>query len=681
MTGSIFWNEFLRKLTVLRPGAGVAGMFSIMRGLGRSFALRTTIASLTALYIAFSLHLDSPMWAGTTVWIVAQSNRGMSLSKSRYRILGTATGAVVSIVLLAAFPQQPGLFFLSLALWLGLCSAVATAQRNFRSYAAVLAGYTVAIVAFDAIADPTHVFDIAISRASYVVIGTVVEAVFTAILAPGSPELDVRQLLESYLDDAAKLSVGFLTADQAAYPTLHRFFSSAIHLETSANYAAAASMVVRSRLGYVHASAVRSLVQLAMAQSLHRLTRCDINDDVRGLATRAVPLLKAETPSRSLRELADDVQVQFAREITNGASLETLAALDRLRRLLIERDEALAGQSAFVHAVRSSSTVRYRFPVDWVGACVNGIRAATAVLLSAVIWITTAWPGGAGFVSTVCIVCSLFATHRRPVIASVGLVKGTFCACIVAMLCNFVLIPRVSDFPLLALILAPFLFAAGKAMQYPRTAPLGVSFNIFVWGLIDPRNAMRTNEIAFFNGSMSLLLGMICGGFVFALLFPIRPLIVRRRLTEAAKRDLAQIGRTPGSYSISIWYTRMADRLTSQLETSADVPAEAAATEFDAMMAMLTLGETAIRLNDILERTPATSRPIKAVLACMVRSKFSRLSAMSALAARRLFQQGGTIPLPEAQDFYQGAVLLHVMADAAAVQRTAMCPSSLSATV
>lgn len=240
MTGPAFWNKCLRAFTVLRPSNSMASVLSAVRGLGRSFALRTTIASLTALYIAFSLHLDSPMWAGTTVWIVAQSNRGMSLSKSRYRILGTATGAVVSIALLAAFPQEPGLFFLSLALWLGLCSVVATAQRNFRSYAAVLAGYTVAIVAFDAVADPTHVFDIAISRASYVVIGTVVEAVFTAILAPGSPELEVRQLLESYLDDAAKLSIGFLTADQTAYPTLHRFFSSAVHLERSAHYAAAA---------------------------------------------------------------------------------------------------------------------------------------------------------------------------------------------------------------------------------------------------------------------------------------------------------------------------------------------------------------------------------------------------------------------------------------------------------
>ena len=657
----------------------MASVLSAVRGLGRSFALRTTIASLTALYIAFSLHLDSPMWAGTTVWIVAQSNRGMSLSKSRYRILGTATGAVVSIALLAAFPQEPGLFFLSLALWLGLCSVVATAQRNFRSYAAVLAGYTVAIVAFDAVADPTHVFDIAISRASYVVIGTVVEAVFTAILAPGSPELEVRQLLESYLDDAAKLSIGFLTADQTAYPTLHRFFSSAVHLERSAHYAAAASKEVRSRLGYVHASSVGSLVQLAAAQSLHRLMRPGIDDNVRVLATRTIPLLNAEASSRSLLDLADDVRAQLVREVTNGTALETLAALDRLRQLLIERAEARAGQVSFVQAHRSAPKVRYRFHVDWVGAWLNGIRAATAVFLSAVIWITTAWPAGAGFVSTVCIVCSLFATHSRPVIASVGLVKGTFCACIVAMLCNFVLIPRVSDFPLLALILAPFLFAAGKAMQHPRTAPLGISFNIFVWGLIDPQNAMRTNEVAFFNGSMSLLLGMICGGFVFALLFPIRPLIVRRRLAEAASRDLARIGRAPGSYSVGIWYTRMADRLTSQLESGADVPPETAATEFDAMMAILTLGEAAIRLNDILEHTPATSRPIKAVLACMARSKFSRLPAMSALAARRLFQQAGTIPLPESRDFYRGAVLLHVMADAAAVQRGAGCPSPLLA--
>ena len=36
------------------------------------FALRTWLASMLALYIAFALQLESPYWAWLTVWIVAQ---------------------------------------------------------------------------------------------------------------------------------------------------------------------------------------------------------------------------------------------------------------------------------------------------------------------------------------------------------------------------------------------------------------------------------------------------------------------------------------------------------------------------------------------------------------------------------------------------------------------------------
>ncbi|QHI95304.1 hypothetical protein GT348_02560 [Aristophania vespae] len=56
------------------------------------FALRTTIVSLIALGIAFWMELGEPQWAAMTVWIVAQSSRGMSHSKGKWRIIGTLGG-------------------------------------------------------------------------------------------------------------------------------------------------------------------------------------------------------------------------------------------------------------------------------------------------------------------------------------------------------------------------------------------------------------------------------------------------------------------------------------------------------------------------------------------------------------------------------------------------------------
>ena len=136
----------------------------------------TASASLIALYIAFCMNLDDPKWAAITVWVVAQSSRGMSGSKSQYRILGTALGAVAAITLVALFAQTPELFLLGLAAWIGLCTGLATSLRNLRAYAAVLAGYTAAIIGLDAVSAQLHALDIALARFLYVVVGILAEA-------------------------------------------------------------------------------------------------------------------------------------------------------------------------------------------------------------------------------------------------------------------------------------------------------------------------------------------------------------------------------------------------------------------------------------------------------------------------------------------------------------------------
>src|SRR5271170_6300165 len=113
------------------------------------FGLRLWASVCLALYIAFWLELDNPFWAGTSAAIVCQPQLGASLRKGWFRMIGTVIGAVAIVVFTACFPQDRIGFFALLALWGGLCAFVATVLRNFASYAAALAGYTVAIVGAD----------------------------------------------------------------------------------------------------------------------------------------------------------------------------------------------------------------------------------------------------------------------------------------------------------------------------------------------------------------------------------------------------------------------------------------------------------------------------------------------------------------------------------------------------
>src|SRR6266702_5654448 len=113
------------------------------------FAIRLWASVCLALFVAFSLDLDNPFWAGTSAAIVCQPQLGASLRKGWFRLIGTLVGAIMIVVLTAFFPDDRIAFLGLLALWGGICALAATVLRNFASYSAALAGYTAAIIATD----------------------------------------------------------------------------------------------------------------------------------------------------------------------------------------------------------------------------------------------------------------------------------------------------------------------------------------------------------------------------------------------------------------------------------------------------------------------------------------------------------------------------------------------------
>src|SRR5216683_4676046 len=139
------------------------------------FGIRLWASVCLALFIAFSLDLDNPFWAGASAAIVCQPQLGASLRKGWFRMIGTVIGATAIVVLTACFPQDRIAFLGLLALWGGICAFGATVLHNFASYAAALAGYTAAIIAagtLGATGGPSsQVFLIAVWRASEICLG------------------------------------------------------------------------------------------------------------------------------------------------------------------------------------------------------------------------------------------------------------------------------------------------------------------------------------------------------------------------------------------------------------------------------------------------------------------------------------------------------------------------------
>src|SRR5436309_4938461 len=88
------------------------------------FGLRLWASVTLALYIAFWLELDNPFWAGTSAAIVCLPQLGASLRKGWFRMIGTFVSAVMSVVLVAWFPQDRISFLGALAMWCAACSFV-----------------------------------------------------------------------------------------------------------------------------------------------------------------------------------------------------------------------------------------------------------------------------------------------------------------------------------------------------------------------------------------------------------------------------------------------------------------------------------------------------------------------------------------------------------------------------
>ncbi len=174
------------------------------------FSLRLWASVCLALYVAFWLELDTPSWAGATAALMCQPHLGASLRKGWYRLIGTVVGAVAIVVMTACFPQDRMGFFLVLALWGAGCALVANLLRNFASYSAALAGYTVAIIASDQLGAVGglngQAFMLAVNRASEIGIGIVCAGVVLAATDLGGAR---RRLASLFADLSSEIAGRF----------------------------------------------------------------------------------------------------------------------------------------------------------------------------------------------------------------------------------------------------------------------------------------------------------------------------------------------------------------------------------------------------------------------------------------------------------------------------------------
>ncbi|HUB44376.1 MAG TPA: FUSC family protein [Acetobacteraceae bacterium] len=584
------------------------------------YGLRLWASVCLALFIAFELELQNPYWAATSAAIVCQPVLGASLRKGWFRMVGTVIGGVAAVVITAGFPQSRVGFLLALAAWGAVCGFVASLLRNFASYAAALAGYTAAIICADAlgaVGGPAgaNVFILAVTRASEICLGIVCSGIVVGATDFG----DARRRMGAALAAiATEIAAGVATAlslppsRQAESRVPRRVLVGRVGgLDTLMDQVLGETPALRFRPHALQAAIDGLFLAVsswrAVANHLERLPSAEQGDPAAILSCLPEQLRTAsgqdagdwaanptgirESAMRAIRDLlripASTPSMRLLADETAGALLGLCRALMGLRVLAEPR-----------HADASPRVARLRVP-DLLPPLLNALRVFLTIIVAELIWIVTAWPGGAVAVMFAAITVILFSPREDAAFATAqGFMIGTAITAVLAAIVDFAILPQQPTFAGFCLTCGVVLVPAGALSAQPWHGPLFVALTANFIPLLGPSNPMTFDPAAFYNSALGILVGVGLAILALRLMPPLPPAMRARRLVALTLRDFRRltIGTLPES--TLAWSNRVYGRLTA-------LPEHADLLQSARLIAALALGTQLIRLSRLRIRLPA----------------------------------------------------------------------------
>ncbi len=531
------------------------------------YLFKAIAAALLALGVAMKLDLPQPRTAMTTVFIVMQPQSGMVFAKSFYRICGTLVGLVVMLALIGLFAQQPELFIISTALWVGVCTAGAARNRNFRTYGFVLAGYTAALIGIPAAQNPDGAFMSAMTRVAEIVVGIVCSGFVTAVIFPqytGSQlRSTVRQRFSSFVDYVAASLAGRIERSQIEAVNA-RFIADVVGFEASRSSAVFESPDARmrsGRLSRLNSEFMSASTRFhALHQLMNRLRHAGSTMTIDALEPyfhEIAPLLaKCGEPVLSAADAAHvSAQLEAYRASLPKRVRATRDALEHQSEPdLLDFDTATELLYRFIHdmyeyaATYASLAVdshererwiqRYEPKTNRLAAGVAGVRAAIVMMVLGAFWIASAWPSGTTLVLNAAATCALASSAPYPSRMATQMAIGTVIASLVGMVLTFGVFPHVDGFALLCVVLVPVLAFGVFLTTRPRWAGIGVGYCIFLCFLAGPDNVIQYDPLSYMNNALALVISMMVSAAAFAVLLPPSTPWLMKRLTGDLRQQV-----------------------------------------------------------------------------------------------------------------------------------------------
>ena len=550
------------------------------------YGVRTFAASMIALYIAMLLQMPRPYWAMATVYIVSSPFVGPTSSKAVYRAVGTFTGAAAAVLFVPLFVQTPFLLATVIALWTGTLLYLSLHLRTANSYALMLSGYTLPLIALPVVDNPTAVFDIASSRFQEICLGIVCAAVVGAMFWPRRLTPVFIGAAGKWFEDAAGYSDRFLARDvkgEDVGPLRSAMVGTFNSLEM---------MIGQLPHEGARPQLVRNAGELR-GRMIHLLPVIDALDDALFAIERRTPELVARLAPvmaharQWLKDSVDDPSLARWQAMRDElqAIRPTPEQLDDRRELLFSNAVYRLGEwvdlwqdlRSLELAIKTDSRQPWRAvyrhwrlgrlkPFLDRGLMLYSVfSTVTAIIVASVLWILLGWTDGASAVILAAVACSFFAAMDDPAPQIYRFFFWTVMSVVFASLYLFLVLPNLHDFPMLVLAFSVPFIVVGTLTVQPRFF-LGTLLTIVnTSSFISIQGAYDADFMNFANSNLAGPVGLL---FAFVWTLVVRPFgveLAAKRLTRFSWRDVVHITRPASLAEQRAMGVQMLDRLMQHL--------------------------------------------------------------------------------------------------------------------
>lgn len=559
-------------------------------------ATRGTLSALLALAVALALHLECPYWAAMTALIVIQPTRGLLLEKSYFRLVGTAFGAAAGLLILL-ITRTPLLISFLLALWLAGCVGFGNLLYGLRSYGAMIAGCTCAVVAMAGFNNPPHLHDLVFGRIAGIIIGIIVSTTINLYFTQRRSKREVLDRLSQTVTTSLEWTAYLLRGnDRMELNTLRKtILNELADIENSLDAYWAGSLDLKKRKRHVN-SLIVSLLSHLEAGTLTEKQFTQRHHFIASWRSSLADKLELKANEFQNNSLNGNDPAGLQGIIAELSSRVPLLATS-LDGIMTSYQGAVVQWDASTPAVErpaATPNIRHR---DWQEAGRAALRAASAMVGVGLAWHFTGWEGSPLTIMAASIMVSIFSTHDRPAVMLGHIFCGAVLGVAAAFITRLFVLPGESTTLLQSLTCIPVLLVGSIALQHRATARGAMDAMLFFLFVMQPGLPAVPPPATYVLGGLACLGGIGVAILSFRFLLPVDPERRSNALLVAIARDLLNIAAADSGHGTQKNRFRLQHRVL-RLLTTANKITDDASSVVDGGLAALMISSCLQRLKD-----------------------------------------------------------------------------------